>query len=170
MTQVQAALLGTLIGALAGLAGGGFAALSALRASQLAARAPLCTTLHRIAEALIRLRIASDDDERTLALRDFEKIWSEFSIQQRILCPSSRIEKLSSLILAAARSENESPDDLLNLASQSLDKMTRMVGAHSSYLFRWRTIRQESKIIKSWLDSPESQILSGDVRSKLKAL
>lgn len=170
MTQVQAALVGALIGALAGFAGGGFAALASLRASQLAARSPLSSTLHKIAETLIRLRTADGKEERTSARRDFEQRWNEFSIQQRILCPSHRIEALTSLILVAARSQVEDPDDLLNLAGQTLEKITRMVGAHSNCLFRWRAVRQESNIIQNWLDSTESQILSNNVRSKLRVL
>ncbi len=168
MTEVQAALLGALIGALSGLAGGGFAALASLRASQTAARLPLCSTLFGIAEALIRLRIASENDERTSARLDFEKKWNEFSIQQRILCPSRCIEALSSLILAAARNQSENPEDLLNLSGQVLEKITRMVGAHSNNLFRWRAKKQEIDIIQNWLNSPESQILSANVRSELE--
>lgn len=170
MTEAYAALLGALIGAFGGLAGGGFAALASLRASQVAARAPLCSTLHKIAEALVRLRIELEDQERTLAQRDFQVRWNEFSIQQRILCPSYRIEGLSSLILGAARSQNEDPDSLLMLAGQTLEKVTKMVAAHSNCLFRWQALRQEAKIIESWLDNPESKILGDNVRTRLRDL
>ncbi len=40
VTEGTSVILGALVGAAAGLAGGGFAALASLRASQLAARAP----------------------------------------------------------------------------------------------------------------------------------
>lgn len=170
MTDVQAALFGAFIGALAGLAGGGFTALAALRASQLAARTPLGSILHAIANTLIQIRVAAGASSRIEALRDFERKWNEFAVNQRILCPSRRIEALSSLLLAAARNEKEDPDHLLLLAGQTLEKVTRMVAAHSSHLFRWQASREESKVIRTWLQAPESQVLGEHVRAKLQEL
>jgi hypothetical protein len=168
--EVQAALLGGIIGAAAGVAGGGFAAIAALRASQIAARAPLGSILCGIGNTLIHLRVTADTSARIEAEREIEQRWNELSIHQRILCPSTRIESLLSLLLAAGRSQKDRPDDLLILASQTLEKITRMVGAHSRHLFRWRAVREESRIIRNWLASQESQILSEGVRQKLSQL
>ncbi|MDP2651671.1 MAG: hypothetical protein Q8O94_00865 [bacterium] len=170
MSPEVAALLGATIGAVTGLTGGGFAALAALRASQLAARAPLGLILSGIANTLIQLRVTEGTTDQLDALREFDRKWSELSIHQRILCPSTRIERLLSLLLATARSQKDRPDDLLNLAAQTLEKVTRMVGAHSRHLFRWRASREELKIIRTWLASQESQVLSEEVRQKLSQL
>ena len=168
--EVQAALLGGIIGAVAGLAGGGFAALAAVRASQLAARAPLGRILCAIANTLIQLRVTAGTSERLDVELEFERRWKELAIQQRILCPSTKIENLLSLLLATARSQTDRPEDLLNLAAQTLEKVTRMVGVHSEYLFRWRATRKESEIIRNWLASQESQVLSESTRQKLAKL
>ena len=168
--EVEAALLGGIIGGVAGVAGGGFAALAALRASQLAARAPLASILCAIANTLVQLRVSADTSERLKAEREIERKWNELSIHQRILCPSTKMEILLSLLLAAAKSREDRPDDLLVLASQTLEKISRMVGAHSSHLFRWRAVREESKIIRNWLASQESQVLSESTRQKVSRL
>ncbi len=86
MSPVTAALLGALIGALAGLAGGAFAAIAAIRSSQIAARAPLADKIHEIAMVAIKLRVASTPDERNQWLIKFETAWNDFTIHQRILC------------------------------------------------------------------------------------
>ncbi len=165
-----AALLGAVIGGVAGLAGGGFAALAALRASQLASRAPLGLILSGIANTLIQLRVTTGTSDQLDVQREFKQRWSELSIQQRILCPSTKIESLLSLLLATGRSQKDRPDDLLNLAAQTLEKVTRMVGAHSRHLFRWHAGREEVDIIRDWLASQESQVLSKEVRQKLSQL
>ena len=169
-SEVQAALLGGMIGALAGLAAGGLAAFAAVRASQLAARAPLGPILCGIADTLIQLRVTAGTIQRDDIEIEFERRWKEFSVHQRILCPSARIESLLSLLLAVARSQKDHPDDVLNLAAQTLEKVTRMVGAHSRHLFRWRATLEESKIMRTWLASTESKVLGEEVRKKLSQL
>lgn len=169
-TEIQAALLGGIIGAAAGLAGGGLAALAAVRASQLAARAPLGPILCGIADTVIQLRVTAGTIERHDIEIEFERRWREFSVHQRILCPSKRIENLLSLLLAVARDQKTQPDDLLNLAAQTLEKVTRMVGAHSRHIFRWRANLEESEIMRNWLASEESKVLSEAVRKKLSQL
>lgn len=170
MTEATSVVLGALVGAVAGLAGGGFAALASLRASQLAARAPLGPVLHKISNALIRLSATKGTTEYLEARREFESRWSEFSIQQRILCPSEKIANLMELVGAIGRNESDPPQVLLNLAGQTMAKVTQMVGAHSNSLFRFRARREEARIIHRWLDSDQAKLLSEAVRTKLKAL
>jgi len=170
MKEVTAALVGAFIGVIGGVAGGGFAALASLRASQTAARAPVAVTLHEVAKAVVRFRATKGTSEHGEAQRDFQRCWSLLSIQQRILCPSKRIEGLVSLVLAATQDKSADPDQLLHLSGQALDKISRMVGAHSLYIFRWRARSEETAIIRSWLANPESQILSQALRLKLDAL
>ena len=88
MDEAVAALIGAAIGAVAGIAGGGFAALSALRASQVAARAELAPKLHELAAAVISLRGAIGTGTEMKARRDIELAWNDFSVHQRVLCPS----------------------------------------------------------------------------------
>jgi hypothetical protein len=170
MTEATAALIGALIGAMGGVAGGFFGAIASLRASQTAARAPIAPTLHRLAVLLIKLRVTKGTPEYDEIRRDFESQWSELAIQQRILCPSKRIEGLLALVWATTRDTSSKPDDLLTLAGQSLDKITRMVGAHSQHLFRWKAHRTEKEIICDWLASLESKILSSAARAELDKL
>lgn len=170
MTEAVAALLGALIGAAGGLAGGSFAALASLRASQTAARAALAPTIHGLACERIRMRVAIGTPEYLEARRDFERRWSELPIQQRILCPSRRVEGLLSLVRATAEDESSPPDDLLNLAGQALEKVTRMISAYSHHIFAWRARRAEAKILRDWLASEESHVLAEAVRSKLAVL
>jgi hypothetical protein len=116
------------------------------------------------------MRVAMGTPEYLEARRDFEQRWSELSIQQRILCPSRRIEGLLSLVRATAEDVSSPPDDLLNLAGQALEKVTRMIGAHSHHILAWRVRRAEAKILYAWLASQESCVLAEAVRSKIDAL
>lgn len=168
MTEGTSAILGALVGAAAGLAGGGFAALASLRASQLAARAPLGPVLHEISNALIGMHATKGTSEYWR--REFERRWNEFSIQQRILCPSERIANLMDLVRAIGRNESDPPEALLNLAGQTMEKITQMVGAHVNSIFRFRARREEARIIRRWLESEPAKLLSEAVRTKLAAL
>jgi hypothetical protein len=103
VTEGAAVLLGSLVGAVAGLAGGSFAALASVRASQLAARAVLGPVLQGIADTVISMNATKGTDAYLGARREFERGLSEFSIQQRILCPSDRIA-LQILWISFARS------------------------------------------------------------------
>jgi hypothetical protein len=170
MTEAISVLIGTIVGAVAGVAGGGLAALASLRASQLAARSPLGPVLYQIANTLISMNATKDTADHLKERREFERRWSAFSIQQRILCPSERIANLMELVRAAGINQSEPPQILLNLASQTLEKVTRMVGAHSDSLFRFRARRQEARIIRDWLDSKQAKLLSEAVRANLAAL
>jgi len=104
------------------------------------------------------------------ARREFERGLSEFSIQQRILCPSDRIANLMDLLSAIGRNQTDPIEAVLNLAGQTLEKVTRMVGAHSNHLFLCAAKREEAKIIRLWLKSEQATLLSEAVRQKLAAL
>jgi uncharacterized membrane protein len=166
----EAALLGALIGAVAGLAGGAFAAFAALRASQVAARAPLTKILTRISNTLILLQAITGDEQRFEVEYQLERQWSELAIHQRILCPSKRMENLLALLLAIGRNRRDHPEDLLKLAGQTLEKVTYLIAAHSGHVFRWRAKLEESKIIRNWLMSDKSRVLNEATREKLARL
>jgi len=170
LIEATAALLGALIGAGAGLAGGAFAAIASLRASQIAARAPLGPVLHQISIALMHLRVTKGTPEYVDAQKEFQLRWNEFSIQQRILCPSKRIGNLMDLIRAtAADNRPEDRDALLLLAGQTMERVSRMVAAHSNHLFRYHARKEEAKIVQDWLASPEGRNLSDAVRANLRS-
>jgi len=61
-------------------------------------------------------------------------------------------------------------DALVMLAAQTLDKVSRMIAAHSSHLFRWRAQYAEIKVIEDWLGAEESRLLSAEVRRRLSGL
>ena len=171
MTEGVAALLGALIGATGGIAGGGLAALASLRASQIAARAPLGPILHEMGKAFVRMNVTKDMPEEYFDHRlEFEHKWNEFSIQQRILCPSKTITNLMALVMATARDQTSNSADLSSLSGQVVEKVTQMVGAYSNRLFRFEARRDEKRIIRSWLKSPETQSLSPGLRAKLDEL
>jgi len=170
---VSAALLGALIGAVAGLAGGALAAIASLRASQVAARAPLAPKLHNIAAELIRLAPAIGQADEIGKRHAFELAWNDFAVHQKILCPSRRIESMVSLVRATQRgkaSSDETANAHLALAGQVLDKLTRMVGAHSAHLFRFRAALAEDRILEEWLNSDESRIMSPELRRRISEL
>ena len=170
MNEATSVIIGALVGAAAGLAGGGFAALASLRASELAARAPLGPVLHEISNALIAMNAAKGTVAYWEPRREFERRWSEFSIQQRILCPSERIANLMDLVRAIGRNESDPPEALLNLGGQTMEKITQMVGAYGNSLFRFRARKEEARIIRRWLESKPAELLSEVVRTKLAAL
>ena len=170
MTEAISVIIGAAIGAVAGIAGGGAAALASLRASQLAARAPLGPVLHELSNTIIAMNSTKGTPDYWEPRREFERKWNEFSIQQRILCPSDRISNLMELVRVIGRNENDPPEALLNLAAQTLEKITQMVGAYGNSLVRFRARRQEVRVIKRWLASEPSNLLNEALRAKLKAL
>jgi hypothetical protein len=74
------------------------------------------------------------------------------------------------LVRATTKDRSSKPSDLLNLASPTLEKVTRMVSAHSYYLLGFRARKREVKILTEWLASPQAQVLSEAVRKKLDDL
>jgi hypothetical protein len=170
VTEGTAVLLGALVGAVAGLAGGGFAALASVRAGQLTARAALGPILQKIADTVVWMNTTKGTEEYLKARREFERGLSEFSIQQRILCPSERIANLMDLVRAIGRNQSDPIEAVLNLAGQTMEKVTRMVGAHSNHVFRCSAHREEAKIIGDWLKSEQATLLSEAVRTKLSVL
>src|SRR5580704_4596423 len=90
---------------------------------------------------------------------EFERGLSEFSIQQRILCPSDRIANLMDLLRAIGRNQSDPVEAVVNLAAQTMEKITRMVGAHSNHLFQCCAKKEEAKIIRLWLKSEQATLL-----------
>ncbi len=170
MTEAQAALTGALIGALAGLAGGAFAAISSIKASQVSARAPLADLLHGLTNNLVSAYAALGSPEADQAVTLFELQWNRFAMHQRILCPSVRIEALSSIVRSELEREDLSEEAKIHLAGQILEKVARMVGAHSTHLTRWRARLSERKILREWLSAEQSQLLGPEARTKLEAM
>ena len=170
MTEGHFALLGALIGAVAGIAGGWFAAIASVRASQLSARAPLALIIHQLGKRLISLRVALNTPDHARAIRDFEEEWNNLVVHQRILCPSDRIDRLLDLVRSASKQIEQEPDSVLNLSGQVLDKVSRMIGFHSNRLFRWRAGSDESAILENWLASKDSDILSPELRDRLRTI
>jgi hypothetical protein len=167
MTEATSVIIGALLGAAAGIGGGGFAALASLRASQLAARAPLGSVLHEISDAFIAMTAMKGREGYWERRREFERTWNEFAVQQRILCPSERIANLMELVREIAKNESDPSDALSNLAGQTMEKITRMVGAHSNSFFRFGADLEEARIIRSWLKSAQAKLLSDEVRARL---
>lgn len=170
MTEAQIALAGAAIGALAGVAGGGLAAMAALRGSQLAARAVLATVIHDVGRQLIALRIQVGTPGKDKAEAAFETTWNNLVVQQRILCPSARMDALVDIVRVAGRQIDADPDHVLLLAGQVLHLVTRMVGAHSRHLFAWRARREEARLLREWLDGDVASSLSTPVHLMLERL
>jgi hypothetical protein len=170
VTEASAVIIGALVGAVSGIAVGGFAALASFRASLVVARVPLGPILHEISRAVIRMHSAQNSSEQTEALLAFEVEWNKFAIEQRILCPSVRISSLMDLVRSVVKRRSENPSDLSNLAGQVVEKISQMVGAHSNRLFRFRARMDETGILKEWLKKPESQLLSEPLREILLRL
>jgi len=170
MSEVYAALLGALIGALAGLAGGGLASIASLRASQVAARAPLGQILYEFGACVVKLRGSLDPLEEDTYKRDIELKWNEFAIQQRILCPSERLSVLWELLRSELKRPEMRGDAAVHLFGQMQEKASRMVGANSSHLFRWQARQSEAEVLSTWLAADQSELLSGSTRARLEDL
>ncbi len=169
MSEGAAALLGALIGALAGLAGGALAALASLRASQVTARAPLGGFLHELSVLLVKARAAVGQPDEDRAVADMEQKWNQFAVHQRIICPSDQIEELTNTLRSELKRADISLDARLHLSGQVLEKLSRMVGAHSSHMLRCSASRTERRIVSQWLDSEQSNLLGGEARSRLRS-
>jgi hypothetical protein len=168
MDPVTIGLLGVLAGAVIGFAGSGFAAYSAFRASELQARLPLIPRIHTLGFAFVRLSTAKGTADENPRRLDFESAWNDFRVHQQVLCPSIRIELLAYLLQRASRERDLNLVQAADLSGQFLDKITRMVGARSKHIFRWRANREERAIMLDWLESPESQALGAELRVKLR--
>jgi hypothetical protein len=174
VTEAGAALLGALIGAAGGVAGGAFAAYASLRSSQIAARAPLAVALYEMSYAIIGLRDArevtsgKEHDEYLEGRERFEGKWNELATQQKVLCPSRRIEALVGLVRHTCLKMPERPlAERLTVAGQVMDKITKMVSEHSRSAFCWQATRAEVRIVNEWLASKEGQTLAPGLREWL---
>jgi hypothetical protein len=167
VNEVVAALIGATIGAVAGVAGGGFAALAAIRASQVAARAELAPKLHALAGSIISLHGAIGTDNEMKARRNIELAWNDFGVHQRVLCPSRALEMLAYLIRRTTKEEeNFTPEALLTIVGQAEDKASRIVGFYSESLFRFRAQQKERKLVADWLAGDAHGLLGDELRQK----
>ena len=168
MNETTAALLGGAIVAIAGLAGGGFAALASIRASQIAARAALAPKLHKLARAIVHLSGAAGTNDETRRLGVLEIDWHDFSVHQRILCPSKTLEVLADLMRRTTKEyKNYAWEDLAKIAGQIQEKAARIVGLHSAHLFGFRARWQEKKVITDWLAGEAHGLLGDELRQKM---
>jgi hypothetical protein len=105
-----------------------------------------------MSDALVRLQVsvAAHDvaDLQNAARSEFESKWRLFSIPTALLCPSKRIESLMDLVRETTRNQSAASNGLLSLAGQTVDKVTRMVGAYSNRPFRFQDREDEARIIR----------------------
>jgi hypothetical protein len=175
MSAATASILGPIIGAIAGLAGGAFAALAAIRASQIASRAPIANTLFRLAKAQVALAVSMTrgdvaTDDRDKALRNVHTIWNQLTTQQTILCPSKRIGGLLALMKEVSQNTSGDSRHMLQLSGHLQKRIAQMVAVYSQTFLRVCARREEKKIIREWLASKDSEILTSDERAKITTL
>jgi hypothetical protein len=122
------------------VAGGVVAAIAAMRASQVSARAPLAAKIHALGITIDSLRAAlegrGDFDSR---MQDFQVAWTDLIVHQKILLASWRMNLLATLAASAMESPELTPDERVSLASKAMNTLTEMAAEHSRHLFRWRT-------------------------------
>jgi hypothetical protein len=170
MDQITAVLLAAAIGALAGIAGAAFGALGSVRASQLAARAPLAEKIHGLAQSTIKLRAAIGTPDFASRLNDFNIAWNDFAVHQKLLAPSYRIASINDLVFKAALQAQGNPNAFVDLAGQALSVVTDMIAAHSTHVLRSQALRAEKRFLNQWLATEKSQVMSNDLREIIKKL
>lgn len=175
MDPTIASLLGAIVGAMAGFVGGAFAALASIRASQIASRAPIANTLFRLAKAQVELGATILDtdlspERRDRASRNVQTIWNELATQQAILCPSKRIGALLALMRETSRNMSQDPRHMLQLSGHIQARIALMISGYSQSLFRVCARHQEKKIIRDWLASKDSEVLTEEERKKIETL
>jgi len=165
ISEVGAALLGAAIGAIAGLAGGAFSGLASMRASQLAARAPLAEKIHELNKTVVTLRGAVGSPTFNAALNDFSLKWNDFIVHQKILAPSHRIGLLSDIVLAATIDAQVSPNDMVRLIGDSMNAVTEMIAQQSMHMFRWRARLAERGITERFRAGTIARLTSPRLRA-----
>jgi len=169
MSEITVVLVAALIGVAGGLGGGLLAAVASLRASQLAARAPLADAIADVAVAAVEYSGAPGSVSGG-GNDQFHSAWNRLSVQQRILCPSSRIEALLALVLEAATQPGLSTEQRMTLIGESLEKISQMVGAHSRRLLRTQASYEEIQILERWLATRNSSYMSSALQRELRTL
>ena len=170
MNAISAVLLAAAIGALAGMGGASFSALASVRSSQLAARVPLAKKIHALSQAIVKLRAAVGKPDFVVRLKKFNVTWNDLAVHQKILAPSDRIAALNSLVLRALPDAQTSPDAFVELAGQTLSVISDMIAAHSQHVLRWQALRAERQLLKHWLATEKSKVMSEDLRSVIDAM
>src|SRR4051812_4741010 len=141
-----------------------------MRASQLAARAPLPEKIHELNKTVVTLRGALGTPAFNTALKDFSLRWNDFIVHQKILAPSRRIGLLSDLVLAATIDNQISPNDMVRVVGDSMAAVTEMIAQQSSHIFRWRAHLAEKGITRKFragaiagLKSPHLQAIAWEL-------
>lgn len=165
-----AALLGIAGGAVAALAGAWMGMLASIRASQLAARAPLAPKLHAMSTAVVNAMVAVDTPDYDVRVREFEIAWNDFIVHQKILAPSDAVTILVMVMRQAAHDKAVSPIQFVALAGEAMDVITEIIAAHSEYLFKWRARRAERGPLAKFRARTVSQLQSPEIRGLLKQL
>ena len=168
MSNTGALLLAAGIGALAGLGGGGLAALAVVRASQVTARVMLAPKLHAIAREIISLHgaVATRTADEAEARGKVSLAWNDFAVHQRILCPSPALELLANLILKTTKEKGDVAK-LLTLAGQAQALSAEILAVYSEHLFRSWARHKEKEIIADWLAGDASGLASDAIRTQI---
>lgn len=170
MDPVIVGIVSLAVGLVGGFATTGITALASFRTSQAMARAPLGQKIHELVRALVGFLTARGTEDEAARRLDFEIAWNVLRIQQQILCPSHRLELMLYLVRRLAAETTLDLKTASDLGGQLLDKVTRMVAAHSSKLFRRSALKLERKIIREWMGSEESKLLDPEMREALSAI
>lgn len=165
-----AALLGIAGGAVAALAGAWMGMLASIRASQLAARAPLAPKLHRLSSTVVQAMVEVGKPEYDARLRDFEIAWSDFIVHQKILAPSDSVTILAMVVRQAAHDKAVSSVQFVAVAGEAIDVITEIVALHSEYLFKWRARRAERRPLAKFRVRTVSELRSPSIRALLEQL
>jgi hypothetical protein len=67
-------------------------------------------------------------------------------------------------------SRTADPRHMLQLSGHLQAKIAQMIAAHSQHFLRVLATREEKKIIREWLASKDSEILTPDERAKIQTL
>ena len=162
-----AAPLGIAGGAVAALAGAWMGMLASIRASQLAARAPLAPKLHALSTTVVHVMVAVGKPDYDRQVREFEIAWSDFIVHQKILAPSDAVTILAMIMRQAAHDKAVSPVQFVALAGEAIDVMTEIIALHSEYLFKWRARRAERRPIAKFEGRTVSTLKSPEIRALL---
>ncbi len=173
MDPTVAVLIGIAIGAFVGLTGAGLAAVASLRASQLAARAPLAEKLHQLAKAFVGRHPAIGTKDEAKSTLNLQVAWNDFFTHQRILCPSERLQGMGTLfrrVMVAQHPNVKSREAAIKVLGAAQETIAKMVSAYSNHLFQWRARQEEQKVLQEFLDTPDAQALSPDITGDLRRL
>ena len=62
------------------------------------------------------------------------------------------------------------PDEFVDLAGQTLNVVSDMIAAHSRHLLRWQALWAERRLLRQWLATKKSRVMSDDLRDIIDKL